>query len=626
MAKVAPPSYLPTTSLQIGGARKVHTSTMVKRKTPSELREEQLKRKNTVEIIDESPAPMSGSISETNSGPKKPELSRNPKYIDMRMDGVYPAKKSRFGKLSGKGNVKESVSMEQQNSLKNLTVLSNLAAKKRDQLSCKENSAEVAKDDRLEACQATENCSQSTFRSVTELSMGDSRLSGFAAVNMDKALKGLAARKSSVMTGLPANSSERDVDHTLTKLGSFCLPGQKAPLDFTLKTHMRVVSSSPVTWIHRSIMYRADTGMPCFTREDQSRSHNSGLPSTSPVLSSKILHSWVYPQSILPPSLISVLTSSASQGVELDFLRRRQLAWEDSFRSLYYMLRNGICNIFYVCTPHFVAMFNGHPGLGRTKCVCKAYVSQSTRGLRSLLREHDVCFSMPRCRSKVEQDMTEDLAELLEIEKQNLGQTVRLNSSPDIDSTPDSLLVFNDNKDVHGLYDILLNYRSFLTAFVGMDVPVLYSPVPFQNASFSTPEVKFMELKRSEQNAAHDRGSKEKDGELMQSSSSNICSSVEIKDSFIPPWIICSICSVLGSEGRSFEASFTTEPTTTALNAAVEAVCEISDGQAKSGEGLQESSYSFGIPEAIVTPHLRSAPLQGLKYSSCSYMATLSPV
>lgn len=49
---------------------------------------------------------LSFNISETNSGPKKPELSRNPKYIDMRMDGVYPAKKSRFGKLSGKGNVK----------------------------------------------------------------------------------------------------------------------------------------------------------------------------------------------------------------------------------------------------------------------------------------------------------------------------------------------------------------------------------------------------------------------------------------------------------------------------------------------------------------------------------------
>lgn len=31
---------------------------------------------------------------------------------------------------------------------------------------------------------------------------------------------------------------------------------------------------------------------------------------------------------------------------------------------------------------------------------------------------------MPRCHSKVEQDMTEDLAELLEIEKQNFGQVI----------------------------------------------------------------------------------------------------------------------------------------------------------------------------------------------------------
>lgn len=38
-------------------------------------------------------------------------------------------------------------------------------------------------------------------------------------------------------------------------------------------------------------------------------------------------------------------------------------------------------------------------------------------------------------------------------------QTLRQSSSPDIDNTPDSLLVFNGNKNVHGLYDIFLNYR-----------------------------------------------------------------------------------------------------------------------------------------------------------------------
>lgn len=45
-------------------------------------------------------------------------------------------------------------------------------------------SAEVAKDNAVETCHTTEKCSQSTFRSVTELSKGDDALSGFAAVNM----------------------------------------------------------------------------------------------------------------------------------------------------------------------------------------------------------------------------------------------------------------------------------------------------------------------------------------------------------------------------------------------------------------------------------------------------------
>ena len=37
--------------------------------------------------------------------------------------------------------------------------------------------------------------------------------------------------------------------------------------------------------------------------------------------------------------------------METDFLIKRQVAWEDSFRSLYYMLRKNICNIFYGKLP-----------------------------------------------------------------------------------------------------------------------------------------------------------------------------------------------------------------------------------------------------------------------------------
>jgi hypothetical protein len=41
-----------------------------------------------------------------DNGLKKPEMSKNPRYIDTRMDEVFPVKKSRFKMLSGKENAK----------------------------------------------------------------------------------------------------------------------------------------------------------------------------------------------------------------------------------------------------------------------------------------------------------------------------------------------------------------------------------------------------------------------------------------------------------------------------------------------------------------------------------------
>ncbi|KAB1222510.1 Protein downstream neighbor of Son [Morella rubra] len=635
MAKVAAPGSLTSSSLQIGGgAMKIGMT--VKRKTPSELRGEQLKQANIIELIDESSSPLLGSTNDANvvdNGLRKPEQSRNLRYIDTRMDEVFPVKKSRFRMLSGKENAKENSSIEPIGSMKNISLLSDLAAKRQHQLSCSENSvasAEDAKGGVAQAFQSIGKCIQSTFRSVNELSLGGDRSSCLATVDLDKALKGLAAREPPAISGLPADSSERHGDPTSTYPGNFCseclVPGQKTPLDFSLKTYFRLVSSSPVKWIHQSIM---SSTLPQFTfqsgnSEHQNNSHSSVLTSTSHALTSKVMYSWVYPQSTLPPSLLSVLTSSAAEGVEMDFLRKRQHAWEDSFHSLYYMLRKNVCNLFYVCTSNFVLMFNGGEGSRKTKRSCCAYISRSTRGLRSLLREHDVCFSMPLCRSKVEQVTTEDLVELSEIEKQNLGQTRRLSSLSDIDNSPQSLLVFSGNKSVHSLYDFFLNYRSFLTSLAGADVPLLCSPVPFQNAALSAPEVRCTEFKRADHIAVPPKGASNY-GEHLQGPSPGMCYSIEIKDSYVPPWIVCSICAVMGSEGRSFEASFTTEPTSVGLNVALGTACEKSASQAASGEGLQES-YAFGIPEATVSPYLCSGFLKGLKYAGGSYTASLSPV
>jgi len=110
--------------------------------------------------------PSSNGI-EMDNGLRKPDASRTPRYINTRMDEVYPVKKSRLRMLSVKDSAKvivfsrlgyrcsgsdyviiifysfvhcisiytqENTSTEQTNSLKNISDLSTLAAK-RQQLS-----------------------------------------------------------------------------------------------------------------------------------------------------------------------------------------------------------------------------------------------------------------------------------------------------------------------------------------------------------------------------------------------------------------------------------------------------------------------------------------------------------
>ncbi|XP_028066211.1 uncharacterized protein LOC114269153 isoform X3 [Camellia sinensis] len=131
-------------------------------------------------------------------------------------------------------------------------------------------------------------------------------------------------------------------------------------------------------------------------------------------------------------------------------------------------------------------------------------------------------------------------------------QIRRQSSMSNVDNSPQSLLAFNGNQNVHGLYDFLLNYRFLLTSLTSMDVPVLYSPVPFQNAALSCPEVRCKEVRRADNISFPLKEFNMKD----ESSSSGFCYSIEIKDAYLPPWVISSFCEAMCSEGMSFEASF----------------------------------------------------------------------
>ncbi|KAJ0246992.1 Downstream neighbor of Son [Hirschfeldia incana] len=597
MAKVVAPGGAFGSSL--GGSK-------VKRKTPAELRGEQLKRTSFVDQAKESFDALRPCKSiEREYGFKKQEHLKNPKYIEMRMDELYPVKKARPLMQSGKDISEENGVKEQSSNLFNVSLLSNVAAIKRQQLIREDNNAstEVSNDTNTEARQTN----ASIFRSVTELSTRGEELSYLPDIDMTKALKGLA-------TCAPLPVHPDDIcgkSDTASLRGNFVsefhISGREIPLDLSLKTYVRLVSSSPLNWFHRSIMGCTYNGMPQLNSlpcnvVNQDNSSGSGSSAVSQVLNSMSLHSWVYPQSTLPSFIISALITSGPDRGEDDFLQKRRLAWEDAFRSLYFMFRKNLCKIFYVCTSQFVAMFTGSCESGGVKRSCNAYITHSTRRLRAMLKDLDICYSIPLCKTKIDEMTVEDLAELSEIENHNLGQARRLRSVSNIDNTPESFLAFEGNESVHGVYDLLLNYRSSLGFLLTADVPVLFSPVPFQNAAVSSPEIKCSEMVKTDHTS---------------------CCMVEVKGEYLPPWIISNICANVGANGQNFEASFSTEPASVSLNMGLPQMSGRTLPETSATEGTGETKDdASGIPGAVVCSQLRSGYLKSLKY--CNNLNTVS--
>ncbi|XP_030441556.2 uncharacterized protein LOC115663713 [Syzygium oleosum] len=220
MATVAGPGSFPPNKFHPGGggggggggASKIGAK--LRRKTPSELR--------------------------------KSEVFKLPRYIDTRVNEVYPAKKSRFKMSSPKENVQETSTVEQSHAMKNLAVLSNMATRSKQHLQCSEDSifsSKVAENHGVQTQSTLERCYQSRFRTVAEISSSSEKLSSLANIDMDKALKGLAAREPSshLFDGCSENFTSTS---TYSGCSQYNIVGQKAPLDFTLKTVMRIAASS----------------------------------------------------------------------------------------------------------------------------------------------------------------------------------------------------------------------------------------------------------------------------------------------------------------------------------------------------------------------------------------------
>ncbi|KAK4396632.1 hypothetical protein Sango_1499800 [Sesamum angolense] len=237
MTKVAAAGELPTSNaLHFGGGAggggglKIQTTTM-KRKTPSELRGELLKRKNPVECIDESPSVTSSlrNVDGAIYAPKKSDSSKAPRFT--RMDEHYPVTKtSRL--LPRKEHLKETFSSKCFGSLKNSSLPVDFKAQSQMQTACMDDS--VASEGGNNSSNQTYNSNgkytSNTFKTVRELSQGGDKLNGSSSVDMGKALKGLVSCEPHVASAPPAEFDDK-TGNVVPQ--SFCpeihIPGTRFP-------------------------------------------------------------------------------------------------------------------------------------------------------------------------------------------------------------------------------------------------------------------------------------------------------------------------------------------------------------------------------------------------------------
>uniref|UniRef100_A0ACD5ZST8 Uncharacterized protein n=1 Tax=Avena sativa TaxID=4498 RepID=A0ACD5ZST8_AVESA len=594
----------------------------MKRKTPSELRGEQLKRRTSEKIANDQLF-ASAAFDRPSNGLRNPEQPKISKYINTRVTEVFQVKKSRN---VGKENCKDALLNTEKapKSADSVTTSQSSSPFLRHGESAKlDSSVPSLVETTKTGFRKAQKCSESALRIVSELHVRDEKHAGSNKFDMEKVMKGFGARDAS---GAP-NAPNIQVGDVPLKSSEACpskitIPGKRAPLDLTLKTTLQFVSSSSVKWCHNlsTSLFRGSIAGP-IAQSYRGRSQNSRRTrpeSNKELLFSRALQSWVYPHSVLPASIVSVMLSSTARG-EKEFLDRRFQDWEDSFQNLYYMLRNNMLNIFYVYTAQFVALFIR--GNCLEKQSCNAYLSQSTRGIRSLLRKHGVRFSMPLCNTEVEESTEDDLMEFSKIQTLNLGQTLHIDALSEVDNTTQSLLSFTGNKSVHGLYDVLLNYKSFLNSLSATDVPVLYSPVAFQNGCLHIPEVICREMRKADTGMASSSGLDMEDpGPAFAPPAGNMCYSMEIKDVVIPPWVVSGVCAAMSADADSFDVTMATEPSSMGLNTAFASIGG-NAGLKTPSQTPEGSCETLGIPGAVLVPSLHTASLRRLGYSNGEYLA-----
>lgn len=144
----------------------------------------------------------------------------------------------------------------------------------------------------------------------------------------------------------------------------------------------------------------------------------------------------------------------------ISYFNKRWQQWEQSFISLYHEFRSYNCPHFYVVVDNkYVILFVNDQQQEQV-----AVISKTTKQFRSDLTKKGVSFTMPNytppsttsAASTLDDDLIDTSSKLRSFPSSTVLRK-QAREQKEIDSTPASVIVIQGRKDVHSLYDVLLN-------------------------------------------------------------------------------------------------------------------------------------------------------------------------
>jgi len=285
------------------------------------------------------------------------------------------------------------------------------------------------------------------------------------------------------------------------------------PLDWSLKTRLRLVSASGLGWTqHLSTVEEASgvtggvrclslaSGDHCLDTSANAQFHSQCLYWQHPSLPVSLFPRYTLSSYTRPPS-----TTSPALSLSPDMQRALHSDWMTSLQSVYQLVKARQCTYFYLLAPNFTVLFRAAGVSGAQQMT--ALISPTSTGVRAALKREEIEFSLPLFRSREaeddeesqgpECDTTNEFLESLGIEADSLpglsnhAPKNRLaagaGSGQNIDGKPESLALV-EGVECQSLLNYLLNAK----LCVGKDQlpPTLLAPVAYHGATLRSLKVR----------------------------------------------------------------------------------------------------------------------------------------